>query len=93
MTVADRLSVFEEMFAAMKQGKPINDSLSMARSTMSAILGRMATHGGQRVTWDEAYASKLVLAPKSYAWDADPPVLPGPDGMYPQPMPGVTKVL
>lgn len=87
------INCFEEMFAAMKQGKPINDSLSMARSTMSAILGRMATHGGQRVTWDEAYASKLVLAPKSYAWDADPPVLPGPDGKYPQPMPGVTKVL
>jgi predicted dehydrogenase len=87
------LNCFEEMFAGMKQGKPINDSLSMARSTMSAILGRMATHGGQRVTWDEALNSTLVLAPKSYAWDADPPVLPGPDGKYPQPIPGVTKVL
>ncbi len=87
------INCFEEMFAAMKQGKPINDGLSMARSTMSAILGRMATHSGQRVTWDEAYNSDLVLAPKSYAWDADPPVMPGPDGKYPQPMPGVTKVL
>ena len=87
------LNCFEEMFAGMKQGKPINDSLSMSRSTMLAILGRMATHGGQRVTWDEAFASNLVLAPKSYAWDADPPVLPGPDGKYPQPVPGVTKVL
>jgi predicted dehydrogenase len=87
------LNCFEEMFAGMKQGKPINDSLSMARSTMLAILGRMATHGGQRVTWDEAFASNLVLAPKSYAWDADPPVLPGPDGKYPCPIPGVTKVL
>jgi hypothetical protein len=33
------------------------------------------------------------LSPKSYAWDADPPVLPGPDGNYPQPIPGVTKVV
>jgi predicted dehydrogenase len=87
------LNCFEEMFAGMKQGKSINDSLSMARSTMLAILGRMATHGGQRVTWDQAFASNLVLAPKSYAWDADPPVLPGPDGKYPCPIPGVTKVL
>jgi predicted dehydrogenase len=87
------INCFEEMFAGMKRGKPINDSLSMARSTMHAILGRMATHGGQRVSWDEAYASNLVLAPKRYAWDADPPVLPGPDGKYPQPIPGVTKVL
>jgi len=84
---------FEEMFAGIRAGKPIDDGLSMARSTMHAILGRMATHGGQRVTWDEAFASKLVLAPKSYAWDAEPPVLPGPDGHYPVPIPGVTKVL
>ncbi len=60
---------------------------------MLAILGRMATHGGQRVTWDEAMASEIKLAPKSYAWDADPPVLPGPDGHYPHPIPGVTKVV
>ena len=60
---------------------------------MLAILGRMATHSGQRVTWDEAFASDLTLAPKRYAWDADPPVLPKPDGTYPHTVPGVTKAL
>lgn len=84
---------FEEMFAGIRSGKPINDGLSMARSTMHAILGRMATHSGQKITWEEALASELVLAPKQYAWDADPPVRPGPDGKYPVPIPGVTKVL
>jgi predicted dehydrogenase len=87
------LNCFEEMFAAMRSGTPINDSVSMARSTMFAILGRMATHSGQQITWDEAFDSKLVLAPRTYAWDADPPVLPGPDGQYPIPTPGVTNVL
>jgi len=87
------LTCFEEMFAALRAGTPINDSLSMARSTMCAILGRMATHGGQLVTWDDAFASTLSLAPQRYAWDADPPVLPGPDGHYPVPVPGVSKVL
>jgi myo-inositol 2-dehydrogenase/D-chiro-inositol 1-dehydrogenase len=87
------VNCFEEMFAAIRAGKPINDSLAMARSTMHAILGRMATHGGQRVTWEQALASNRVLAPKSYAWDAPPPVLPGKDGQYPYPIPGVTKVL
>jgi myo-inositol 2-dehydrogenase/D-chiro-inositol 1-dehydrogenase len=53
----------------------------------------MATHSGQRVTWEEAFNSNRVLAPESYAWDADPPVLPGPDGQYPHPIPGTTKVL
>jgi len=87
------LTTFREMFAGMASGKPINDSLTMGRSTMLAILGRMATHGGQRVTWEDAFNSNLSLAPASYAWDADPPVLPGPDGKYPVPMPGVTKVV
>jgi myo-inositol 2-dehydrogenase/D-chiro-inositol 1-dehydrogenase len=82
-----------EMFAAMRTGNPINNSLPMARSTMLAILGRMATHSGQRVTWDEAFASKLVLAPERYAWDAKPPVMPKADGTYPHPIPGVTQVL
>jgi predicted dehydrogenase len=87
------LNCFQEMFAAMRGGKPIQDGLSMARSTMLAILGRMATHSGQRITWDDAFQSDLVLAPNNYAWDADPPVLPGPDGKYPHPVPGVTQVL
>ena len=81
------------MFAGMESGTPINDSLSMARSTMLAILGRMATQSGQRITWEDAFASTRVLAPERYAWDADPPVLPGPDGQYPHPIPGVTRVL
>lgn len=87
------INSFKETFAAMEARDPINDSVPMARSTMLAILGRMATHSGQRVTWDEALASNLVLAPKRYAWDADPPVLPDKDGKYPHPIPGVTKVL
>ncbi|MFH1924122.1 MAG: hypothetical protein ABIP48_30070 [Planctomycetota bacterium] len=81
------------MFEGIRSGEPINDSLSMARSTMLAILGRMATHSGQQITWDDALSSNRVLAPESYAWDADPPVLPGPDGQYPCAIPGVTEVL
>ena len=40
------INTFTEMFAGMEKGQPVNDSLSMARSTMLAILGRMATHSG-----------------------------------------------
>ena len=87
------LNTFREMFAGMRAGKPINDSVAMARSTMLAILGRMTTHSGQRITWEQAFQSKKVLAPKRYTWDAEPPVLPGPDGRYPHPIPGVTRVL
>jgi predicted dehydrogenase len=85
---------YREMFAAIQAGAtPINDSLAMARSTMLAILGRMATHSGQRITWEEAFASNKVLAPERYDWAAHPPVMPRPDGTYPHPIPGVTEVL
>jgi myo-inositol 2-dehydrogenase/D-chiro-inositol 1-dehydrogenase len=87
------LNCFEEMFAGIRNGKPINDSFTMGHSTMVAILGRMVTHSGQKITWDEAFNSNRVLAPERYAWDADPPVLPNPDGTYPYPVPGVTEVL
>jgi predicted dehydrogenase len=86
-------NTFREMFAAMQSGQPLNDSVALARSTLLGILGRMATHSGQRVTWEEALASSRVLAPQRYAWDADPPVLPRADGTYPHPVPGVTQVL
>ena len=40
------LTCFRETFTAMRASKPINDGVAMARSTMLAILGRMATHSG-----------------------------------------------
>jgi predicted dehydrogenase len=87
------INCFREMFAGIASGNPINDTVAFARSTMLGILGRMATHSGQRLTWDEALASELVLAPERYAWDAKPPVVPGPDGKYPYAIPGTTRVL
>jgi predicted dehydrogenase len=84
---------YREMFAAMQAGTPINDSVTMDGSSMLAILGRMATHCGQRITWEEAAASNKVLAPERYDWTANPPVMPGPDGAYPHAIPGVTQVL
>lgn len=87
------LNTFREMFAGMAEGRPINDSLSMARSTMLAVMGRMATYSGQLVTWDECYNSDLVLAPARYAWDAEPPAVPDENGVYPHAIPGQTKAL
>lgn len=62
-------------------------------ATMSAILGRMASYSGKIITWDEAMASELDLMSETYAWDADPPVLPDSDGRYEIPTLGVSVVL
>ncbi len=63
-----------------------------ATSTMTAVMGRMATYSGNLVTWDEATAATQRLGPKRYALDTEPPVLPLPDGSYPSAMPGISKV-
>ena len=83
----------QELFAAIRAGKPINNGRYMALSTMMGILGRMTTYTGKRITWDEAMASKEDLSPKQYTFDAEPPILPGPDGKYPVAVPGVTKLV
>jgi hypothetical protein len=51
----------------------------------------MATYSGQIVTWEQATASKLHLAPARYAWDAAPPAMPDAEGNYPVAVPGLTK--
>jgi hypothetical protein len=45
----------------------------MSKSTLMAIMGRMATYTGQAVTWEQAFQSREKLAPDGYAWDAKPP--------------------
>jgi len=83
----------QALFAAIRNGKTINNGLYMARSTMLAILGRMVTYTGQTISWDDAINSKESLSPASYAWDADPPIMPDEDGKYPIAIPGVTKFI
>ncbi|MDZ7617945.1 MAG: Gfo/Idh/MocA family oxidoreductase [Patescibacteria group bacterium] len=81
------------LFDAIRNDRPHNEAEYGAMTTMTAIMGRMATYSGQVVQWDEAIRSEVSLSPDRYAWDGTPSVLPGPDGFYPCAVPGVTKVL
>jgi predicted dehydrogenase len=81
----------KELFESIRAGNPINNGLYMVRSTMLAILGRMVAYTGKRLTWEEAMTSTGVLGPDQVSWDTPPPVQPGPDGIYPAPIPGFTK--
>ena len=83
----------DDLFRAIRAGTPYNEAEYGALSTMTAIFGRMATYCGARISWDDAIASELDLSPRTYAWDARPPVLPGDDGTYSIPMPGATRAL
>ena len=63
----------DEMFAALHAGKRIDNGDYMCKSTLMALLGRMAAYTGKRVTWDEALASKEVLVPELLRWEDAPP--------------------
>jgi predicted dehydrogenase len=64
----------DELFASVRNGKPINNGEYMSKSTLLAIMGRMATYTGQTITWEQALNSQEDLSPESYSWDAQPPV-------------------
>ena len=73
----------DELFASIRSGKPINNGDYMTKSTLMAIMGRMATYTGQVITWEMAMRSKEDLTPAKYEF--------GPLATAPVPMPGVTK--
>jgi myo-inositol 2-dehydrogenase/D-chiro-inositol 1-dehydrogenase len=77
---------------AIRQDEPHNEAEYAATSTMTAILGRMASYSGQMIGWDDAINSTVSLRPSEYAFDATPPVVADATGRYPVAMPGITKV-
>lgn len=82
----------DELFAAIAKGDyKFADAENGAKSTLTAVMGRMATYSGQVMEWDKVLNSGINLMPTRYAWDANPPVLPNADGFYPVATPGVTK--
>ncbi len=43
-----------DLIASVRAGKPINEGVQVAESTLTAIMGRMAAYTGQEVTWEFA---------------------------------------
>jgi predicted dehydrogenase len=73
-----------ELFAGIRAGKPVDNGDYMCSSNLVALLGRMATYTGQKVTWEQALNSKEDLTPARYEW--------GPLALPSVAVPGVTRV-
>jgi myo-inositol 2-dehydrogenase/D-chiro-inositol 1-dehydrogenase len=61
----------EELFAAIRKGKAINDGEQMANSSMLGVLSRMVAYTGQTLTWEEALNSKEELGPSMDQYSRD----------------------
>jgi predicted dehydrogenase len=60
----------DELFLSIRDGKPLNDGDRMMKSTLLAIMGRMAGYTGQELKWEQALNSQQVLMPDVTKWDA-----------------------
>ncbi|MHB8521692.1 MAG: Gfo/Idh/MocA family protein [Limisphaerales bacterium] len=83
------------LFDAIRNDRPYNETERCAKSCLTAIMGRMACESGRKITWDEALACTVELAPglEGLTWDGNAPATPDTQGCYPIAMPGVTQVL
>ena len=70
----------DDFFASIRAGKPLNEGRMVAESTMTAIMGRMATYSGKEIRWEDAISSDEKWGPDSYEF--------GPLPVDPVPMPG-----
>lgn len=82
----------DDLQASIRGGPHCFEGDYAATSSMTAVMGRMATYSGRRISWEEATRSQVRLAPDRYAFDAHPPTLPDARGCYPVAQPGQTPV-
>jgi predicted dehydrogenase len=75
----------DALIAGIRAGKPLNNGNYMTKSTLMAIMGRMATYTGQVITWEDALNSKEDLMPAKLEF-GDLPVPP-------VARPGITKFI
>lgn len=82
----------DELFEAVAKGDyKFRDAERGAKSTMTSILGRMATYSGQVIDWEKAITSGINIHPTEYAWDAKMPNMPNENGLYASAVPGITS--
>jgi len=81
-----------DLFANLAQGVLPNETEYGAKSTMTAIFGRLATYSGVELDWDSAINSNVTLAENLSGLEnleSEAPLQPDADGKYPVARPGV----
>jgi len=78
-----------DLFKSIRNGEVPNEGDNGAYSTMTSIMGRMATYTGKEVKWDQCLNSKISLANTDAmsSFQSEAPIQPE-DGKYWVPTPG-----
>jgi predicted dehydrogenase len=78
---------------AIRQDKKHNEAIRAGQAEVAALMGRIATHTGQVIKWDDVLQSNFQFVPDidHLTFDSPAPIHEGEDGIYPAPQPGITK--
>ena len=78
---------------SIRQDKPHNEARRAGEAEVAALMGRMATHTGQYLTWEQVLNSdfQFVRDIDGMTFETPAPIHAGPGGIYPAPQPGITK--
>jgi predicted dehydrogenase len=61
-----------DFIRSIREGKPINDAVRVAESSLTSIMGREAAYTGEVVEWDALMKSDLDLSPAKYEFGPNP---------------------
>jgi len=71
----------KELFASIRDSKPINNGTYMSYSTLMALIGRDAAYTGKKIMWDDYMKSEARLGPEDIynadQYQPDPVARPG----------------
>ena len=85
-SVQPAVQEYADLIAGIREGKPINEGVQVAESTMTAIMARMSAYTGRALKWDWVMnASELDLGPEKLEFGDLP--------LEPVAMPGTTKLI
>lgn len=87
------IAEWQALLEAIRQDKPHNEARRAGEADVAALMGRIATHTGQMISWDQVMQSdfQFVADIDAMSFDTPAPIQEGPDGIYPCPQPGITK--
>ena len=82
---------WDDLIDAIRKDLPFNEAKRGIEASLVTSMGRMAAHAGRTIKFDELLNSDHEYAPNvdKLTLDGPAPVMPGADGLYPIPQPGI----
>jgi myo-inositol 2-dehydrogenase / D-chiro-inositol 1-dehydrogenase len=56
------------LITAIRTNTPVNETQTLAASTLTGIMGRISAYTGREVTWEEMMSSDLEIGPSKFEW-------------------------